>query len=169
MIPDWLMACREEAWHFHARRTDGPSARQRGRPTECVDTSGRPPIIPCRERRHTGASCNSGVSVLPSGAPAGRDRERSQPVSRPARHRRGCCLPVSPGVDGSAHHGLCRMADLAEGRRRLDRLAATACQNFLPLTDPHPMRQAAWGPRGRRHSSRAKKVPALPSSASLRP
>ncbi|MFP2874171.1 hypothetical protein ACLEIY_18310 [Acetobacter tropicalis] len=54
-------------------------------------------------------------------------------------------MPASSlhGAGGSAHHGLGRMADLAEDRLRLDRLAATAFRNFLPLTDPHPMRQAA--------------------------
>ncbi|UMM07943.1 hypothetical protein MKW11_12115 [Gluconobacter frateurii] len=45
-------------------------------------------------------------------------------------------MPASSlhGAGGSAHHGLGRMADLAEDRLRLDRLAATAFQNFLPLT-----------------------------------
>lgn len=42
------------------------------------------------------------------------------------------------GAGGSAHHGLCRMADLAEDRLRLDRLAATAFQNFLPLSAAPP-------------------------------
>ncbi|WP_244987584.1 hypothetical protein [Komagataeibacter oboediens] len=48
------------------------------------------------------------------------------------------------------------MADLAEDRLRLDRLAATAVRNFLPLTAA-PSFLAN------------KKVPALPSSAALRP
>lgn len=52
------------------------------------------------------------------------------------------------GAGGSAHHGLCRMADLAEDRLRLDRLDATAFQNFLPLSAAPPFlaRQKSSGP-----------------------
>ena len=46
-------------------------------------------------------------------------------------------------------------ADLAEGRLMpRPPYAATARLDFLPLPDSHPTRQAAWGPRERRHSSR---------------
>ena len=57
-------------------------------------------------------------------------------------------------VQRTRPHGLSWL-DLAEGRLRLDRLAATASVDFLPL--------------GFAHSSRDKKVSPPPSSAALRP
>ncbi|WP_256940090.1 hypothetical protein [Acetobacter malorum] len=62
-------------------------------------------------------------------------RARYSSVSHvPHLSDRSCRHRLSWGAVGSAHHGLCWMADLAEDRLRLDRLAATAFRNFLPLT-----------------------------------
>jgi len=132
-------------------------------------------------------SCSS-IEVFFGTAPTESSRGRQEGK----RGRRGIA-PLRPGVERVGAEpgcpswvcGACRQAsswavrergprdlswlDLAEGRLRLDRLAATASGNFLPLRD-HPTRQVALGPRfttpgdrspgdpGSAHSSRGKKA-----------
>lgn len=121
---NWLARLR---WNDGSRGC-GPNRSQQGRGSR-GRVSGRDPRHQHGRRSHRASAISSCVARFP-------------PV--------GPVMPASSlhGAGGSAHHGLCRMADLAEDRLCLDRLAATAFQNFLPLsaTPPFLASQESSGP-----------------------
>lgn len=143
-------------WHPHRRK--GRDGRQRTR-----DHSARfDGMRLCRERGPIAPH----DATLPMNEKRGRNigDDRNDHRTGPVSHSGSVTVtrqiaspptyrPVMPAsylhrAGGSAHHGLCRMADLTEGQLRLDRLAATAFRNFLPLAAAPPFlaNQESSGP-----------------------